>query len=115
MGVVWAAGGPPPDQVKPHLSLVVEVAPDRALPQTVSSRMGNPLRKWSNDGRVKAREGEAGDKVVKAEGQCLAVPLLLRALPETPECQGCLEEASRPEVQWEVQLGHPVARFPGLP
>ena len=117
MGVVWAAEGPPPDQVKPHLSLVVGVAPDRALPQTVSSRMGNPLRKWSNDGRVKAREGEAGDKVVKAEGLALAVPL--RALLETPaECQGCLgclEEASRPEVLWEVQWGHPVVKFQGLP
>ena len=52
--------------------------------------------------------------MVKAEGQCLAVPLLLRAFPETQECQGCLE-ASHPEVQWEVQWGHPVVRFPGRP
>ena len=55
-----------------------------------------------------------GGKGVKAEGLALAVPL--RALPETPaECQGCLEEASRPEVLWEVQWGHPVVRFQGLP
>ena len=114
MGVVLAAGGPPQDRVKPRLSQVVEVAPVRALPQTASSRMGNPLRKWSNDGRVKARGGGVGGKVVKAEGLALAVPL--RALPETPvECQGCLEEASRPEVLWEVQWGHPVVRFQGLP
>jgi len=53
-----------------------------------------------------------GGKGVKAEGLALAVPL--RALPETPaECQGCLE-ASHPEVQWEVQWGHPVVRFQGL-
>ena len=114
MGVVLAAGEPPQGQVKPHLSQVVEVAPVRALPQTASSRMGNPLRKWSNDGRAKARGGGVGGKVVKAEGLALAVPL--RALPETPaECQGCLEEASRPEVLWEVQWGHPVVRFQGLP
>ena len=114
MGVVWAAGEPPQGQVKPHLSQVVEVAPVQALPQTASSRMGNPLRKWSNDGRAKARGGGVGGKGVKAEGLALAVPL--RALPETPaECQGCLEEASRPEVLWEVQWGHPVVRFQGLP
>ena len=110
MGVVWAAGEPPQGQVKPHLSQVVEVAPVRALPQTASSRMGNPLRKWSNDGRVKARGGGVGGKGVKAEGLALAVPL--RALPETPV--ECLEGASRPEVQWEVRLGHPVVRFQGL-
>ena len=52
--------------------------------------------------------------MVKAEGLALAVPL--RALPETPaECQGCLEGASRPEVLWEVQWGHPVVKFQGLP
>ena len=52
--------------------------------------------------------------MVKAEGLALAVPL--RALPETPaECQGCLQGASRPEVQWEVQWGHPVVKFQGLP
>ena len=52
-----------------------------------------------------------GDKVVKAEGLAVSVPLLLWALPETPGWP----EVSRPEVQWEVQWGHPVVRFQGLP
>ena len=114
--VVWAAGGPPRDPAKPHLSLAEGAVPDRALPQTASSRMGNPLRRWSKDGRVKAREGGVGDRGVKSEGLALgvSVPPLPRALPETPECPGYPAEVSRPEVQWVVQWGHPV-RSQGLP